>query len=124
MSTYPDLPPPQSPERGPTLWGVVLGPVVWAVHFLLCYVVVAVWCEKLSRAAPLAGITPVIAGLTLAAWAVLIWLGLRLRGGPHADTARPDRQRFMTKLALLLIALSAVAVGFSAWPALWLELCR
>lgn len=124
MSKHPDLRASQNPDHSLTLWGVMLGPVVWAVHFLLCYVLVAIWCEKLNRAAPLAGIAPVILGVTLGAWAVLIWLGMRLRRPHQAGTPPADRRRFMTKLALLLVALSAVAVGFSAWPILWLELCR
>src|SRR5690606_23148142 len=40
------------PERRASLWRLVAGPATWALHFLLCYVTAAVWCEKHARFPP------------------------------------------------------------------------
>lgn len=112
----------QSTHQGPNLWLAVLGPTIWAIHFLACYVVAAVWCEKLGRAAPLAGITPAIVALTLVALMAQLWLGLNL--WRKSATSHGARQKFMTKLTLSLLGLSAIAVIFVTWPLLALELCR
>ena len=34
------------PEELETLWTLFTAPVVWAVHFLVCYVGAAIFCEK------------------------------------------------------------------------------
>ena len=48
--------PPAPPRARGGLWILVAGPAVWALHFLLSYVTVAVHCAKAARFdAPLAG---------------------------------------------------------------------
>ena len=38
---------------GTDLWHVIAAPIVWALHFLFCYVWAAIYCEKLGRGASL-----------------------------------------------------------------------
>ena len=38
----------QTAERHQSLWLLTTSPVVWAAHFMLCYITAAVWCEKLA----------------------------------------------------------------------------
>ena len=34
------------PKEIETLWTLFTAPVIWAFHFLFCYVAAAVWCAK------------------------------------------------------------------------------
>ena len=36
------------PKEVESLWTLFTGPVVWALHFLACYVGAAIFCEKPS----------------------------------------------------------------------------
>ena len=37
------------PKEVETLWTLFTAPVVWAAHFLVCYVLAAVWCAKRGK---------------------------------------------------------------------------
>jgi small-conductance mechanosensitive channel len=119
---------------GTDLWRVIAAPIVWAVHFLFCYVFAAVYCEKLGRDAPLDVATWVIVGATVVA---LLLIGLsthhlwRVRGRSLTDNdfeyehnAPEERHRFLSHVALMLCVLSAVAVLYVAIPMLYLTSCR
>lgn len=92
-------------------------PVVWAAHFLLCYVLVALSC---SFGWPQA-MVPGIAGITLAAvaaLATLAWLSYRARRRPvNEETV------LFARVSLGLCALSAVALLWVAFPATVLPSC-
>ena len=34
------------PKQVDTLWTLFTAPVVWALHFLTCYIGAAIWCAK------------------------------------------------------------------------------
>jgi hypothetical protein len=119
---------------GTDLWRVIAAPIVWALHFLFCYVYGAVYCEKLGRDAPLAGPTMVIIGATVVALALIglsilsLW---RVRGRSLTDNdfefehnTPEERHRFLSHVALMLCVLSAVAVLYVAIPMLYLSSCR
>jgi hypothetical protein len=119
---------------GTDLWRVIVAPVVWALHFLFCYVFAAVYCEKLGRDAPLDTATWVIVGATLLA---LLLIGLstyhlwRVRGRSLTDddfeyehNTPEERHRFLSHVALMLCVLSTVAVLYVAIPMLYLTSCR
>lgn len=113
-------------------WTLVAGPATWALHFLACYVLAAVWCAKMSRVATLGEARVALWVLTAVALAVIAgfgWRGWRVhrRGraslphdAPHAD----DRSRFLGFAALLLCGLSAVAVLYSALAIAIIGDCR
>ena len=115
------------------LWFLIGAPTVWALHFLACYVLAAVYCAKAGS--EFADLAPVriwiavftVAGLALvAATGVQAWRhwGFGANSPPH-DAATPgDRRRFLGYAALLISALSFVAVVFTALPALIIVDCR
>lgn len=116
-----------------SLWTLITAPVVWAAHFLLCYVSAAVVCAKpetfpigfdtlrlglgLLTAAALVAI--VVAGLL--AWRQ--W-GFGVEDPPHDAPTADDRRRFQGFATLLLSGLSFVAVVYAALPLLFVMDCR
>lgn len=119
---------------GTDLWRVIAAPLVWALHFLFCYVYGAVYCAKAGRDASLQGPTLVIAGATLVALGLIALSTLRLwrvRGRSLTDNdfefehnTAEERHRFLSHVALMLCLLSAVAVLYVAIPMLYLTSCR
>jgi hypothetical protein len=122
------------PGTGTDLKRVIAAPVIWATHFLLCYVVAAVWCEKMGRASDLGPARTGILALTVLALVGIgavtrrLW-GVRARSLTDDDfefehDTPEERHRFLSHVALMLCALSAVAVIYVAIPALYLTSCR
>lgn len=129
--------PAASPRHDPAVaaaregvWTLTAAPAVWALHFLACYVLAAVWCARAGRDAALGGARGWIALLSVAALAVLAWLAhrgwRRMRyqgGGRHDGDSVGDRHRFLGMVALLLAALSTVAVLYTAAVAAFVRSC-
>ena len=120
-------------ERRASVWMLVTGPTVWAVHFLACYLIGAVWCAKAaSPAAPLDGVRIVLGGITIVALLLIAWFGWRglrqHRFGtatlPHDAATAGDRHRFLGFATLLLCGLSFVAVLYSAFVIAIIGTCR
>lgn len=120
MSRKPD---PRTKEERQSLWWLAVGPSVWAVHFLLCYITAAIWIEKdAGRDASLAPIRIVIAIYTVMALAAIVWIfihGYRRHNygtaaAPHDFDTADDRHRFLGFATLLLSGLSGVATIFTA----------
>jgi hypothetical protein len=119
---------------GTDLWRVIAAPIVWALHFLFCYVYGAVYCAKAGRDASLDGPTLVIVGATVVALALIALSTHRLwkvRGRSLTDddfefehNTPEERHRFLSHVALMLCVLSAVAVLYVAIPMLYLSSCR
>jgi hypothetical protein len=108
-------------------------PTVWALHFLACYVLAAVHCEKADG--DFVSIAPIrvwIVGLTVAALAFVFVSGLQAwrhwgfgtNQPPHDADSPGDRRRFVGYAALLISALSFVAIVFTALPVLFIVDCR
>jgi hypothetical protein len=118
------------PKEVESLWTLFTAPVVWAAHFLICYVLAAVWCAKRGDIG--FGVVQVgIAAATLAAIAMILlsaWLAWRQWGfgtydPPHDDPTSHDRRRFQGFATLLLSGLSLVAVLYVALPLLFVDGC-
>lgn len=117
-----------------TLWTMIQAPIVWALHFTLCYVVAAIWCAKAeSWHVSLAPARLAVAGLTLIALAWLAVLTMRawrqsgLGEGhwlPHDADTIEARHHFLGTATLFLCGLSVVAVIFTALPAALIGSCR
>jgi len=120
------------PREVESLWTLFTAPVVWALHFLACYVGAAVFCEK----AGFLGATfdnlrlgiAVVTVLSLAMIALSAMLAWRqwsfgTDDPPHDDPTRRDRQLFQGYATLLLSGLSFVAVIFTALPVLFFTEC-
>jgi hypothetical protein len=120
------------PKQVESLWTLFTAPVVWALHFLLCYVVTAIFCEKpWFLGLDFDNLRVAIGGVTLLALAMIVlaallawrqW-GFGTGDPPHDDPTRRDRLLFQGYATLLLSGLSFVAVVFTALPALFLTEC-
>lgn len=119
---------------GTDLWRVIAAPIVWALHFLFCYIYGAVYCAKAGRDASLDGPTTVIVGATVVALSLIalsthhLW---KVRGRSLTDNdfefehnTPEERHRFLSHVALMLCVLSAVAVLYVAIPMIYLSNCR
>jgi hypothetical protein len=119
---------------GTDLWRVIAAPIIWALHFLFCYVFAAIYCEKSGREAALGDVRIAIAIATAVALAG-IGLATRhlwdVRGRSLTDddfeyehNTPEERHRFLSHVALMLCALSAIAVLYVAIPVFYLTSCR
>lgn len=116
-----------------TLWTLIVAPTVWALHFLLCYIVAAFECApNVAIFEPIVVTRLVVAGLTVLALAIIAvvfrralreWRG-HDRGFTHDADTDLDRERFLEFSTLLLGALSFVSVIFVALPAFFSVDCR
>jgi hypothetical protein len=124
---------PRAAESRQRLW-IVPGPlVIWAAHFMLCYITAAVWCGKFAgRLAPLGPARTAIAAYTAIALViigVIAVIGYRghalgAEDPPHDADSPEDRHRFLGLAALLIAGLSGVAVIYSAMTVLFVETCQ
>ena len=119
---------------GTDLWRVIAAPIIWAAHFLFCYVYAAVYCAKAGRDAPLLDVRIAVVMATVVALVLLglatrhLW-GVRGRSITNSDyefehNTPEERHRFLSHVALMLCVLSAVAVIYVAIPAAYLTSCR
>lgn len=106
-------------------------PVVWALHFLACYVGAAVFCEKPGLlGTDFDNLRAAIAALTVLSLAIIVIAALLAwRQGfgsgdpPHDDSTRRDRLLFQGYATLLLSGLSFIGVIFTSMPAFFLTQC-
>ncbi|WP_181296087.1 hypothetical protein [Pseudomonas sp. Q2-TVG4-2] len=129
----PEDQPEATPQVRDTLWLLVIGPAIWAMHFLLSYVAAAVWCAKMAgRAGPLGDLRVAIGVLTLVALAGIAltgWSGWRRHTfgnatAPHDFDTPADRHRFLGFSTLLLSGLSFVATVFVALCVVFIGSCE
>ncbi|MDK1389161.1 hypothetical protein ILFOPFJJ_00430 [Ensifer psoraleae] len=126
-------PPRSRPSGGlESLWTLFTAPVVWAAHFLICYLGVAIYCAKRDRF-PI-GFDAIRVGIGVATAFALVailvsaWLAWRQWGfgahdPPHDEPTRHDRTLFQGFATLLLSGLSFIAVVFVALPVLFVTEC-
>ena len=120
------------PKEIESLWTLFTAPVVWALHFLICYVGAAIFCEKPDfLGMEFNGLRIAIGAVTLLALAMIVtsallawrqW-GFGTGDPPHDNPTRRDRALFQGYATLLLSGLSFVAVIFTALPALFFTEC-
>ncbi|MDQ1081883.1 hypothetical protein [Pseudoroseomonas cervicalis] len=116
------------------LWTLLAPPTIWALHFLLCYGYAAIACAKAPDIFVNQPTTRLVIGVaTLLALLLILlagrqahrhWGGFDAADPPHDAPTEADRQRFLGFATLLLASLSAVAVLFTALPALTVADCR
>ena len=123
---------PVLPKEIESLWTLFTAPVVWALHFLACYVGTAIFCEKSDflgtdfNALRIAiGAATVIALVLIVVSAILAYRqwGFGTGDPPHDEPTRLDRLLFQGYATLLLSGLSFVAVIFTALPAVFVTGC-
>ncbi len=123
-------------EKHESLWWIAVSPLIWAAHFLLCYITAAIWCAKFAPRDGTPGtLSPVrwaIVGYTVVALIGIVVMarhGLRRhrRGTesvPHDFDTAGDRHGFLGYATVLLSALSGMAVIFAALVVIFFEDCR
>lgn len=120
--------------QGTDLWLLITPLIIWAVHFLVCYVGAAVYCAKEGRAATLLPVEWLVLAATLCALTAIglvAWTLWRVRARSvtdddlsfEANTAE-ERHRFLSHVGLMLCVLSAAGVIYVTLPVLVLETCR
>lgn len=120
---------------------LLLGPVTWATHFMVVYLLVEAWCSEISPGVEtwLGTLAPVSATVVATVIATALILGgvaftaRRYRQAlaevrrDHEDATDIDRQlirdRQVLFIGLLLGGLSVVAVLVVGLPALWVPTC-
>jgi Kef-type K+ transport system membrane component KefB len=120
------------PKEMESLWTLFTAPVVWALHFLICYIGAAVYCAKSSQisfgfGAVRVGVVIVtitaLALITMSAFLAWRQWGFGTYDPPHDDPTRHDRKLFQGFATLLLSGLSFIAVIYVAMPLLFITGC-
>jgi threonine/homoserine/homoserine lactone efflux protein len=121
------------PREVETLWTLFTAPTVWALHFLVCYVVMAIYCAKPGFLG--LGFNDyrwILGAFTLVSLAFIVFAGYlawRQWGfgsgdPPHDAPTQHDRRLFQGFATLLLCGLSFVAVFYTSIPLIFLAECQ
>lgn len=104
------------------LLSLVAAPLIWAAHFLACYLFVSIACA-LALPGARTGIAAATA-LALALIAVSGWSNYRKWSSVRRSNA-PDApmHAFFALNAIMLAAMSALALSWVAFPTLMLPVC-
>jgi len=118
-----------SAAKSATLWALVGPAAAWAFHFFASYITAAIWCAKVEWSLSIARL--LIGAYTVLALSIVAWIGwrgyrrlvLQRASASDADT-EAAQDRFLGQAALLLSALSAVAIVYAAIAVFVIEDCR
>ena len=117
-------------EESGSLWRITLAPLTWAVHFVVCYALIATSC---ARGWPVETMRQGLLIFTVAALALIGWIGLRAwrqwnvtQTGDFVNRrgVAEDRHHFLGHAAFLLSVISLIGVVFVAMPLAILGGCR
>lgn len=120
---------PLAPGR---LTGMALPMALWALHFVGVYSLAGLGCEHGWQARPLAGsnlLSVLLVAVTVPFLLALLLLGLRARrawqrhAGNQAADPRQRRHALVSMATTVLAVLAAIAIVFTATPALLLPPC-
>ena len=114
------------------LWMPIVSPVIWAAHFMICYVWVALACGRPTLRGSIADADTGVAVVTAVASAAigLCWFygfhrhARRLPDEPNDDATPGDRTRFMAFTTMLLAGLSLIGTLFVGGAALAMGGCQ
>lgn len=108
---------------------LAIAPSIWALHFLVCYVLVSLAC-MLGWTRTILGINPAEIGIALFTLGALVLLALtavisyeRYRDFATDTAAEENIGSFIALNSVLLCGISAVALIWVAFPALMLPVC-
>jgi hypothetical protein len=124
-----------------SLFTLIVGPMVWATHFLVVYVTAAIACahgffddemlgipivQMIGGAATLLALGLVLDGFVLG-WRR--WKGRPFDGDaaplpPHDSADVASRRRFMAYASVLLSGISLIAIIWQSLPILFFASCR
>ena len=124
-----------------SLFSLIAGPLVWAVHFLTLYILTAIACAHGFFHQEILGVrvVPLVGGaVTVVAVALILdggWLAYRRWRGmpsdhetaplpPHDANDVARRRRFMAYAGLLLSGLALIATVWETLPILFFATCE
>ncbi|MFD2739463.1 hypothetical protein ACFSUD_07790 [Sulfitobacter aestuarii] len=120
-------------EEADSLWRLTLGPLVWALHFVISYGATALVCARIAGSAEAVALLRLgIGALTLLAVALILWLGwrswrqwdvIRDRDWENDQGHSEDRHQFMGHAGFLLAVISLIGVVYVALPVLLIGSC-
>jgi drug/metabolite transporter (DMT)-like permease len=120
--------------EGASLWQLITGPTIWAVQFVVCYPLAAVFCAKLGRTASLVPVRWLVLGISITALVGLLLLFIsawRVRQPSVTEedltfeaNSPEERHRFLTHVTLTLTTLSIVGVIYTTIPVFVVDTCR
>ncbi|ETX16597.1 membrane protein [Roseivivax halodurans JCM 10272] len=121
---------PKILDRHQSLWFLITGPTLWALHFCTVYAMTAIYCEKLGdEAGPLRlGILGVTLG-ALVLIGITAWLSWRQWDYTddwdyeHDGLTVEDRREFIGHAGFLLCVVSVIGVIYVALPAAFVGSC-
>lgn len=113
------------------LWWIVLSPSVWAIHFLACYLTVAIWCAKVDPGTSSGLLLWLVSGYTLVAVGAITAIATSSYRSFRRDDPElayefddpSDRTSFIAFTAFLLSLLSLIATLFTALALLIIRSC-
>jgi hypothetical protein len=117
-------------DRSRSLWHLILGPMIWAVHFCVIYAMTAIFCAKVGGDAAVLRMWIML--LTLAAAGLICvvgWRSWRQWDYPddfdyeHDGNTIEDRREFLGHAGLLLCVVSLIGVIYVALPAAFIGNC-
>lgn len=117
-----------------SLWSLITGPTIWAVHFLFCYISAAIFCAKSTDPVVDFYVLRIVIGVAT----VVALIGIVIAGTQAVDDWRRAlnaewavdedslaiRRRFVGRAAFLLAGLSAVATLYVGITILFVSSCR
>ncbi|WP_197454649.1 transmembrane prediction [Stieleria varia] len=103
------------------LWWIVISPCTWAIHFLACYITVAIWYEKLAETHDLKTLWTLISLYSVPAILVIVLVaGMSYQNFRRGDPPIPydfddpdERTHFLGFTAFLLSLLSLIATLYT-----------
>lgn len=120
-------------EESDSLWLITLGPLIWILHFLICYGLTAMVCAKLGGNADwlqilriVIAVVTIIAlgGIGITAWrAWRQWDFLDDFDYSHGLAFEEDRHEFLGHASFMLAIVSFIGVVYVALPALFMRTC-
>ncbi|HEY4542376.1 MAG TPA: hypothetical protein VIG66_08390 [Noviherbaspirillum sp.] len=116
--------------RADHLVTMAVAPIIWSVHFVLCYVLVSLGCALGWTESGILGMNAVEAGIALASLAALAMLGYtaalnmeKYRDAPRDASGANDPSAFVALNSVLLCGLSTVSLIWVAFPVAVLPMC-
>jgi hypothetical protein len=112
------------------LLSMIAAPIIWAAHFLGCYVLVSLACMIGWEDRTVFGLNPADIGIALLSAAALVLLCYtcainyeKYRQAPTDEDGNHDIDGFIALNSVLLSLLSTVALVWVAFPTLMLPTC-
>lgn len=107
-----------------SLWALGLSPLVWSFHFLISYVLAAVWCAKFAGRH--GDLQAARFGVLIGTFLSILIVGREIYVGykkhsygdsepPHNEGTPEDRERFLGLARLLISGLSFLAIVYTGY---------